>query len=81
MMSYTLPHVCSWTRNVKDAQLKVAPYTGPCDRDKLRDLINNAVPPLKADVDNECRHKSMIENYLDKDIGRLFLYSCVCLFL
>lgn len=68
-VAWTIPHVCSWSNSSEGAQVKVAPYM---DRACLDDLVK--VPKAVGDRgvrEEECRHQSLMENYIDSDVGRV----------
>ncbi|GBG24235.1 Arylsulfatase [Hondaea fermentalgiana] len=69
-LSLTVPHICSWSHNPNDEQRKVAPYMDP---DCLENLVwaSNEGDSERGIDTEECRHKSLMENYIDRDIGRI----------
>lgn len=69
-LSLTIPHVCSWSSNPNDKQRKVAPYSDANCKNNLVRAPNNENSERGVD-DQECAHKSIMENYIDRDIGRL----------
>jgi arylsulfatase A len=68
-LAYSTPHIGSWDASTNPSPrffAKVAPLSDPaCARSLAQPSLPRGVPV------EECRHKSLIENYLDRDVGRL----------
>jgi arylsulfatase A len=68
-LAYTAPHLGSWDASTNPLPRffgKVAPLADPaCARALAQPSFPRGVPA------EECRHKSLIENYLDRDVGRI----------
>jgi len=69
-LAWTIPHICSWSNDPKGPQRKVAPFWNSSCEETLVPAPNDDGME-RGETSNECKHKSIMEHYIDRDIGRI----------